>query len=91
MHETKRQLIAVNGIKCMGCGRTVEYKDIQWHHITPKYVYKARHETPDDSYKNGALLCRRCHIEIHKYLWWDEEYQLLTDLIEDNKIDLPEE
>ncbi|MBQ8299582.1 MAG: HNH endonuclease [Clostridia bacterium] len=85
MHPTKLKLIQRNGLRCMACGKIVEYKNIQWHHIKPKYVSKANHEPVDDSYENGSLLCKRCHIEIHKYLWWDEEYQLLTDLIEDNK------
>ena len=85
MHMTKAQLIVRNGLRCMGCGRVVEYADIQWHHIKPRYVYKANHEVPDDSYENGALLCKRCHATIHKYLWWDSEYQLLTEAILDNK------
>ncbi|MBQ8299908.1 MAG: HNH endonuclease [Clostridia bacterium] len=85
MHATKALLILRNGLRCMGCGKVAEYKDIQWHHIKPKYASKANHEPVDDSYENGSLLCKRCHIEIHKYLWWDMEYQLLTDLIEDNK------
>ena len=38
MHMTKAQLIVRNGLRCMGCGRVVEYADIQWHHIKPKYV-----------------------------------------------------
>ena len=29
MHETKALLIVRNGLRCMGCGRTVEYKNIQ--------------------------------------------------------------
>lgn len=86
MHETKAQLILLNGMKCMGCGKATRLKDLQWHHIKPKYVSKACHEEPDNSYENGALLCKRCHVTIHKYLWWDKEYQLLTDLIEDNKV-----
>jgi len=85
MHETKALLIVRNGLRCMGCGRTVEYKDIQWHHIKPRYVYKAEHVVPDDSYENGALLCKRCHVELHRYLWWDDEYQLLTEAILENK------
>lgn len=85
MHETKALLITRNGLKCMGCGKEVEYKNIHWHHIKPKYVSKANHEPVDNSYDNGALLCVQCHQEIHKYLWWDLEYQLLTDIIEDNK------
>ena len=85
MHETKALLIVRNGLRCMGCGREVELKDLQWHHIVPKYVSKVNKQPPDDSYENGALLCKRCHIEIHRYLFWEEEYQMLTDLIKDNK------
>ena len=85
MHQTKCELIIKNGVRCMGCGKEVPLKDLHWHHLKPKYVSKANHEPPDDSYANGSLLCKRCHTEIHKYLWWDIEYQLLTDLIEDNK------
>ena len=85
MHETKALLITRNGLRCMGCGRVVSYKDIQWHHLVPKYVSKINKQPPDDSYENGSLLCIRCHVEIHKYLWWQDEFQLLTDLIEDNK------
>lgn len=86
MHETKALLIMRNGLKCMGCGRETKLKDLQWHHIVPKYVSKQRNEPPDNSYENGSLLCIKCHGTIHKYLYWDEEYQLLCDLIEDNKI-----
>ena len=86
MHETKALLIMRNGLKCMGCGKTVEYKDIQWHHLVPRYVFKINKQAPDDSYANSSLLCKRCHSTIHQYLYWDEEYQLLCDLIEDNKI-----
>lgn len=85
MHPTKALLIKRNGIRCMGCGKEVEYKDIHWHHIVPKYIFKIRKEPVDNSYENSSLLCKRCHIEIHKYLYWDEEYQMLIDLIEDNK------
>ena len=40
MHETKAQLILLNGMKCMGCGKETRLKDLQWHHIKPKYVSK---------------------------------------------------
>ena len=86
MHETKALLIVRNGLFCMACGKLVPYSEIQWHHLVPKYVSKTYKQPPDNSYENGSLLCKRCHVEIHKYLWWDEEFQMLTDLIEDNKI-----
>lgn len=85
MNETKVLLILVNGLRCMGCGKDVPLKEIEWHHIVPRYVFKQNHLPIDNSYENGSLLCRRCHVEIHKYLYWDDEYQKLTDLIEDNK------
>lgn len=86
MHETKALLIMRNGLYCMGCGRETKLKDLQMHHLVPKYVSKANHEPPDDSYENNSLLCISCHRTIHKYLYWDIEYQMLIDLIEDNKI-----
>lgn len=85
MHETKCELITRHGSRCMYCGRTVRYKDIQWHHIKPKYVFKVAHEEIDNSYENGALLCAKCHIAIHKFLWWDDKYQEITKVIEDHK------
>jgi 5-methylcytosine-specific restriction endonuclease McrA len=85
MHATKCKLIERNGLRCMGCGKVCNLHKIQWHHIMPKYVSKAYHIPQDDSYENGALLCPRCHATLHKYLWWDWEYQKLTDLIVDNK------
>lgn len=86
MHETKALLIMRNGLRCMGCGKETKLKDLQWHHIVPKYVSRLNKQPPDNSYENGSLLCKSCHIQIHKYLYWDIEYQKLTDLIEDNKI-----
>lgn len=85
MHNTKYQLILKNGLRCMACGREVDYREIHWHHLKPKYVSKQNNEPQDDSYENGSLLCIRCHIEIHKYLWWDDEYQMMIDMIEGNR------
>lgn len=85
MKETKWRLIKNNGCRCMLCGKTVPYEEIQWHHIFPRYASKRLGELPDDSYENGSLLCRHCHIEIHHYLWWDDEYQVMTDMILANK------
>ena len=85
MHETKALLITRNGLRCMACGKEVEYKNIHWHHIKPKYVFKANHEPVDNTYENSALLCIRCHIELHKFLWWDDEFQVITSIIEGNK------
>lgn len=85
MHETKCKLIVEHGLRCMMCGHEKALKDLQWHHIKPKYLSKANHEPPDDSYENGSLLCKECHVKLHRYLWWDDEYQLLTELIISNK------
>lgn len=91
MHDTKVQLILRTGLKCMCCGEEYPLYDLQWHHIKPRYVYKACHEAPDDSYENGSLLCKRCHVAIHKYKWKDKEYQAITDTIRKNKARFEEE
>ena len=85
MHPTKCELIIRNGVRCMGCGREVPLNDLHWHHLKPKYVSKHNHEPQDDSYENGSLLCKNCHIEIHRFLWWDDEFQVMTSMIEGNK------
>lgn len=86
MHPTKAELIVKNGLRCMACGRECTYREIQWHHIVPKYVFKQTKQPIDNSYENGSLLCVRCHAKIHEYLYWDAEYQLMTELIEDNRL-----
>lgn len=85
MHPTKAELIRVNGLRCMLCGRKVPYSNIQWHHVKPKYASKQEGEEPDNSYFNGSLLCINCHALVHEYLWWDDEYQMLMDMILENK------
>ena len=85
MHETKRQLIMNNGLRCMYCGKEVEYKLINYHHIKPKYVSKMYSELPDDSYANGSLICVSCHAKIHQYAWWDKEYHEMMDVVRQNK------
>lgn len=85
MHATKCMLIERHGLKCMLCGRTVEYKDIQWHHIKPKYASKADGEPIDDSYENGSLICVDCHRYIHLYSWWGIEYHQLMSIVLSNK------
>jgi 5-methylcytosine-specific restriction endonuclease McrA len=81
MHETKYALIQRYGLTCMLCGKHFPYRQIQWHHIKPKYVSKRANKPPDDSIENGSLLCLDCHARIHEYGWWDDEYQLLTEII----------
>ena len=88
MKLTKVLLLETYGKRCMMCGKKFPLKKLQWHHIKPKYVFKSEHLEPDDSFENGAILCASCHTLIHKYLWWDDKYQLLTEIILQNK-DLP--
>jgi predicted HNH restriction endonuclease len=84
MHQTKCELIVRYGTKCMLCGSDVGSM-VQWHHIVPRYVFKARGEQPDDSMENGSLLCPNCHVKIHKFKYKDMEYQTLTATIIRNK------
>lgn len=85
MHDTKYMLIERHGLKCMLCGRTVEYKDIHWHHIKPKYASKFYGEPVDNSYANGSLICVSCHHYIHLYSWWGKEYHQLMSIVLSNK------
>ena len=89
MHPTKAKLIELNGMRCMACGRQCTRHELQWHHIVPKYVFRQNHLPIDNSYENGALLCVNCHIKVHEYLFWDDEYQLMMDLVEDHKVRCP--
>ena len=73
----------------MACNREVEYGELHWHHLKPRYVSKLNNEPPDDSYENVSLLCKKCHIEIHRYLWWDDEFQMMTDMVEGQRKDSP--
>ena len=86
MHPTKAELIMKNGMRCMACGKECRYSEIQRHHIVPKYVFRQLKLPIDDSYANSCLVCTRCHSMIHEYLYWDEEYQQMMDLIEDHKV-----
>ena len=78
MKATKLELIEKHGKKCMLCGKEVE-KHIQWHHIIPRYA------GGDDSYENGSLLCCNCHLEVHDFMYGDEEYTIYTEKILANK------
>jgi len=81
MHETKAELITRNGLRCMLCGRTFPYREINWHHIKPKAVCKYLGEEIDNSYENGALLCLSCHAHVHTLYYWSREYQELMKQI----------
>lgn len=85
MKPAKWELIDRYGMRCMLCGKEFSYKEINFHHIKPKYVFKQDGLKPDDSADNGSILCVKCHCKIHEYLWWDDEYQLLTEIILQNK------
>ena len=85
MHSTKKQLLKLYGQRCMMCRRKMSYKKLQWHHIKPRYVSHQANEPPDNTVENGALLCLDCHVMIHEYLWGDDEFQLLTEIILRNK------
>lgn len=78
MRPTKVELIKRNGTVCMICRRNAG-RAIQWHHIQPRYA------KGDDSYKNGALVCPNCHINIHEYIYGEDEYELFTEQILMNK------
>lgn len=85
MKLTKELLLKRYGKRCMMCGKRYPLKLLQWHHIKPKYVYRHNNKPPDDSTENGAILCVSCHAIIHEYVWESDEYQLLTEIILQNK------
>lgn len=85
MHDTKLLLILRNGLRCMLCGAEVPYSQINWHHIKPKSVCKARKEPIDNSYENGALLCLNCHAYVHTLPYWCEEYNKAMQVVLQNK------
>lgn len=85
MHATKCELILRHGVKCMLCGEEKELKEIQWHHLKPRYASKREGFLADDSYENGSLLCRECHKLVHKYDYSDLRYKAYMILIIDSK------
>lgn len=85
MHETKALLIEKNGLRCMLCGRDVTYREINWHHIVPRYQAKREGREPDNSYENGSLLCLNCHSYVHSFDYKDPEYQALMKKVNQNK------
>ena len=85
MHETKARLIVNNGLKCMLCGKEVDYNHINWHHIRPKAVCKYYGEEIDNSYENGSLLCLDCHAYVHTLYYWSKEYQETMNVIKQHK------
>jgi 5-methylcytosine-specific restriction endonuclease McrA len=85
MHPTKAELICKNGMRCMLCGKEVSYRQMNWHHIIPKFIFKKNKKPVDNSYENGALLCLDCHAFVHSYPYWSDEYQYYMDVIRQNK------
>ncbi len=85
MHPTKKELIERNGLRCMLCLKEVPYEKIHYHHMIPKYYTKFMGLAQDDSYENGSLVCIDCHKKIHEYMYLDDEYQFLMDVIQGNK------
>lgn len=85
MHETKAILILKNGLRCMLCGKEVDYHRINWHHIKPKSVCKSLGENIDNSYENGSLLCLDCHAYVHTLDYESDEYKCAMDVVRKNK------
>jgi len=85
MHPTKQLLIEKNGLRCMLCGRSVPYAQINWHHIKPKAVCKYLGEEVDNSYENGSLLCLDCHAFVHTLYYWSDDYQAYMKRIITNR------
>lgn len=85
MHPTKQLLIEQNGLRCMLCGRSVPYAQINWHHIKPKAVCKYLGEEVDNSYENGSLLCLDCHAFVHTLYYWSDDYQAYMKRIITNR------
>lgn len=78
MKPAKIELLRRNGTKCMLCGKDLG-KHIQWHHLVPRYAGGL------DTYENGSLLCSNCHIEVHDFMYGDQEYTNFTKRILANK------
>lgn len=85
MHPTKYLLLCKYGTRCMCCGEEKPLKELQWHHIKPKYDFLKHNEPIDNSEENGALLCRECHVNLHKYWYGTAEYMTFTQEIIRNK------
>lgn len=82
----KHDLIEAYGCKCMLCRKEFEPEELERHHIIPRYEYKRRGETVDDTIGNIALLCKECHRKIHRYDCRNEEYIIYTIQILESKI-----
>lgn len=85
MHPTKQLLIERNGMYCMLCGRKCTYRELNWHHITPKWVYHKKGIPVDNSYENGSLLCLDCHAYVHEFFYYSETYRLMMEDVKNHK------
>ena len=81
MSSVKKALLKEYGNKCMMCQKKFPLRLLQRHHIKPRYVFKQNGEQVDNTKENSSILCVSCHTMIHEYLWEDDEYQLLTEII----------
>lgn len=59
--ENKRKLYERQGGRCPICGQPFEYDKMELHHILPI----ARFPELGQSIRNGVMLCRKCHKEVH--------------------------
>lgn len=85
MHPIKELLIKRNGMYCMLCGKKCTYKQINWHHIKPKWYFRKRKQKIDNSYENTCLVCIPCHKYIHTFKYFSDEYQTLMVAIQSHK------
>lgn len=69
-------MIKNNGTKCMLCGKPMG-KKIQFHHIVPKFFAKQNGIPIDNSYRNGVLVCQKCHNKLHYVRYESKEYEKL--------------
>lgn len=58
----KRKLYAKTDGHCMMCGKKVEYRESQMHHVLPYWLFR---ELAEDE-RNAQLLCRTCHSNCHR-------------------------
>lgn len=85
MHPTKAQLMVLNGLRCMLCGKEFSYKILNWHHIKWKSISKANNEPIDNSYENGLLLCVDCHHYVHTFPYHSCDYRELMCIAQKNR------
>jgi len=67
----KSKLYEKNGHKCELCGRHIEYKQTQLHHVLPYHRFR---EFEFDE-RNFMCLCKDCHRSIHLNPFLDSKLQ----------------